>query len=75
MQEKSFWKINGHRSSIDEVRDCIKKFNIQVDNLCQFLPQDRVADFAKLNKKDLLRQTQVRDIKHIIMYQKINVYV
>lgn len=37
----------------------IEEFNIQVNNLCQFLPQDRVQDFAKLNKQDLLKQTQI----------------
>ena len=28
-----------------------------VDNLCQFLPQDRVGDFSKFNSKELLRET------------------
>ncbi|XP_058119563.1 structural maintenance of chromosomes protein 5 [Anopheles ziemanni] len=36
----------------------IRKFNIQVDNLCQFLPQDRVQDFTKMNPCDLLVNTQ-----------------
>lgn len=39
-----------------EVLQCIRQFNIQVDNLCQFLPQDRVQDFAKLNQQELLKQ-------------------
>ena len=37
----------------------IKQFNIQIDNLCQFLPQDRVQDFAKMNSKELLKNTQI----------------
>lgn len=32
--------------------------NIQVSNLCQFLPQDRVQDFAKQNPQELLLSTQ-----------------
>uniref|UniRef100_A0A182IWM0 Structural maintenance of chromosomes protein 5 n=1 Tax=Anopheles atroparvus TaxID=41427 RepID=A0A182IWM0_ANOAO len=36
----------------------IRTFNIQVDNLCQFLPQDRVQDFTKMNPCDLLVNTQ-----------------
>lgn len=36
----------------------IREFNIQVDNLCQFLPQDRVQDFTKLNPQELLLNTQ-----------------
>ncbi|XP_071522811.1 structural maintenance of chromosomes protein 5 isoform X2 [Panulirus ornatus] len=36
----------------------IASFNIQVDNLCQFLPQDRVANFAKMNCMQLLEATE-----------------
>lgn len=32
--------------------------NIQIDNLCQFLPQDRVVEFAGLGPVPLLRETQ-----------------
>ncbi|XP_030758667.1 structural maintenance of chromosomes protein 5 [Sitophilus oryzae] len=57
--DKTSWKINNRQCSFNDVLARTKEFNIQVDNLCQFLPQDRVADFAKLNKKDLLKQTQL----------------
>lgn len=40
------------------MQDQIKLYNIQVDNLCQFLPQDRVQDFAKMNRQELLKQTK-----------------
>lgn len=36
----------------------MKKLNIQVNNLCQFLPQDRVADFSKMNPQQLLESTE-----------------
>ncbi|XP_076039219.1 structural maintenance of chromosomes protein 5-like isoform X2 [Oratosquilla oratoria] len=36
----------------------MKELNIQVDNLCMFLPQDRVADFAKMNRIQLLENTE-----------------
>ncbi|XP_060521570.1 structural maintenance of chromosomes protein 5 isoform X2 [Cylas formicarius] len=58
-QSKSQWKLNNARCLAEDVVNCIKRFNIQVDNLCQFLPQDRVQEFAKLNKQDLLKETQV----------------
>lgn len=35
-----------------------RSYNIQIDNLCQFLPQDRVVEFAGLNPIDLMRETQ-----------------
>lgn len=56
--DKSLWKLNDQKVRFEEVSACIKQFNIQVNNLCQFLPQDRVQDFAKLNKQELLKETQ-----------------
>lgn len=56
IQDKSTWSINNQKASIKEVLQCIRQYNIQVDNLCQFLPQDRVQDFAKLNQQELLKQ-------------------
>lgn len=35
-----------------------QSFAIQVDNLCQFLPQDKVAEFAALTPIELLHSTQ-----------------
>lgn len=31
---------------------------MQVDNLCQFLPQDKVQDFSKMNAQALLENTE-----------------
>ena len=31
---------------------------LQVDNLCQFLPQDKVQDFSKMNAQQLLENTE-----------------
>uniref|UniRef100_A0A6P7F6B6 Structural maintenance of chromosomes protein 5 n=1 Tax=Diabrotica virgifera virgifera TaxID=50390 RepID=A0A6P7F6B6_DIAVI len=58
LHDRTTWKINNRKVKLNDVLECIKPFNIQVDNLCQFLPQDRVQDFAKLNKQELLRETQ-----------------
>ncbi|KAI9503085.1 hypothetical protein BX070DRAFT_224706 [Coemansia spiralis] len=55
---KSNWKINGRAATHNEVLDKIKALNIQVTNLCQFLPQDRVVEFSKMTKQDLLKETQ-----------------
>lgn len=59
LQEQNTWKLNDKSISAKEIMEFVKQFDIQVDNLCQFLPQDRVQDFAKLNKQELLRQTQI----------------
>ncbi|TVU29709.1 hypothetical protein EJB05_21288, partial [Eragrostis curvula] len=57
-QNKSEWLLNGETVPKKEVIDVIKKFNIQVNNLTQFLPQDRVSEFAKLSSIQLLEETE-----------------
>ena len=55
---KSLWYINDRHVALKEVEAETKALNIQIDNLCQVLAQDRVQDFAKLNKQELLDATQ-----------------
>ncbi|CAG8496460.1 5616_t:CDS:2, partial [Ambispora gerdemannii] len=52
------WKIDGQKATHREVNKRITELNIQVDNLCQFLPQDKVNEFAQLSPSELLIQTQ-----------------
>jgi chromosome segregation ATPase len=55
---KSFFTLNGKRATRDAVMSMAREFAIQIDNLCQFLPQDRVVEFAKMTDVDRLRETQ-----------------
>jgi chromosome segregation ATPase len=50
--------IDRKASTKKAVQELARKFSIQIDNLCQFLPQDRVVEFAALSPVDLLAQTQ-----------------
>ncbi|KAK3109404.1 Structural maintenance of chromosomes protein 5, partial [Teratosphaeriaceae sp. CCFEE 6253] len=50
--------VNGKKSAKKAVLELMKSFSIQIDNLCQFLPQDRVVEFARLSPVELLAQTQ-----------------
>ncbi|KAH7037584.1 RecF/RecN/SMC N terminal domain-containing protein [Microdochium trichocladiopsis] len=51
------WWLNGKDSTLGAVQKLTSKLHIQVDNLCQFLPQDKVAEFAGLTPVQLLHQT------------------
>ena len=52
--------------------DKIKSLGIQVENLCQFLPQDKVGDFAKMQPKDILRETlRARDPKLLKQHEEL----
>ncbi|KAI7872034.1 hypothetical protein BDF14DRAFT_1755553 [Spinellus fusiger] len=52
------WKIDNKTTTHKEVLSTIARLNIQVDNLCQFLPQDKVSEFAQLTPSQLLEKTQ-----------------
>nr|CAD7202871.1 unnamed protein product [Timema douglasi] len=53
----SKWLLNGDEKSSKEIEDLATKLKLQVDNLCQFLPQDRVQDFARMDHHELLINT------------------
>ncbi|XP_050212137.1 structural maintenance of chromosomes protein 5 isoform X2 [Mercurialis annua] len=55
---KSEWLYNGKVVPKREIVEVIQSFNIQVNNLTQFLPQDRVCEFAKLTPVQLLEETE-----------------
>lgn len=55
---KSQFSINGKQSTLKSVLELAKSFSIQIDNLCQFLPQDKVCEFAALTPVELLHSTQ-----------------
>lgn len=55
---KSHFWINGRSSTLKGVLELAKSFSIQIDNLCQFLPQDKVCEFAALTPVELLHSTQ-----------------
>lgn len=55
---KTSFFINNQPSTQRAVQSLARSFSIQIDNLCQFLPQDRVVEFAALSPVDLLSSTE-----------------
>eukprot|EP01084_Bolivina_argentea_P070532 128230_1 len=56
---RNSWSLNGKKSNGEKVSKFVEeKLNIKVDNLCQFLAQDRVSEFADLTPKALLIETE-----------------
>lgn len=54
----SSWSVDNQESSIAQVRSIVSRLNIQLDNLCHFLPQERVAEFALMSPERLLIETE-----------------
>jgi chromosome segregation ATPase len=52
------WWLNKKKTSLKAVQELTRGLSIQIDNLCQFLPQDKVSEFAALTPVELLQQTQ-----------------
>ncbi|KAK7126137.1 hypothetical protein R3I93_021499 [Phoxinus phoxinus] len=55
---QSSWMLNKKHSSQKAVEEAVKELHIQVGNLCQFLPQEKVGEFAKMSKIELLEATE-----------------
>ena len=54
----SAWKVNGAPVPLERVKKEMHNLGVQLDNLCQFLPQDRVVEFAKMTPEALLQETE-----------------
>lgn len=57
-KNKSTYYIDQRKVTEKDYVAEISTLNIQVGNLCQFLPQERVQDFAKQNPQELFASTQ-----------------
>ncbi|KAM4065092.1 AAA domain-containing protein [Hirsutella rhossiliensis] len=56
-QNSQKWWLNGKEATQKAIQSLMHSLKIQVDNLCQFLPQDRVVEFAACTPIDLLHET------------------
>lgn len=70
------WYLDGKKTSHKAILAVSASYSIQVDNLCQFLPQDKVSEFAGLSPVDLLLQTQraAAPAEMLEMHQKLKMY-
>jgi hypothetical protein len=55
---KSQFRINGVVKTQKDVEALKAKLTIQLDNLCQFLPQEKVVEFSKMSPTELLLSTE-----------------
>ena len=55
---KTVFAVNGKPQGKRAVVELARSMSIQIDNLCQFLPQDKVVEFAAMTPVELLRSTQ-----------------
>ncbi|KAF7362946.1 Structural maintenance of chromosomes protein 5 [Mycena venus] len=56
--KSSTFTIGGKSASGAEVTERVARLNVQVGNLCSFLPQDKVSAFAAMSPVELLRETE-----------------
>ncbi|KAF8967457.1 P-loop containing nucleoside triphosphate hydrolase protein [Flammula alnicola] len=58
LSKSSSFTLNGAAATGNEIKAKMAELNVQVGNLCSFLPQDRVSEFAAMSSQELLRETQ-----------------
>ncbi|GAA5846580.1 hypothetical protein JCM9279_006751 [Rhodotorula babjevae] len=56
--DKTRFELDGAEATSKAVMEQMEELQVQVGNLCTFLPQDRVASFAMMTPPELLRETQ-----------------
>jgi chromosome segregation ATPase len=52
------YTIDGKAVKESDVIKLCKSLNIHMENLCQFLPQDRVSEFADMTPQQILKATE-----------------
>lgn len=52
------WHIDGKLTTMTEVQALVESLKIDMNNKCQFLPQDKVVEFAKMSPEELLVATE-----------------
>jgi len=52
------WFLNERQIKLKDIEELVAELNIQVANLCQFLPQEKVSEFARMNAQELLENTE-----------------
>lgn len=52
------YRLNGKKATSNEIKEAVQHFDIDVGNLCCFLPQDKVAEFARMDPSRLLIETE-----------------
>jgi chromosome segregation ATPase len=53
----SKWFVNGRHEKQAEVKKLVSGLSIDVDNLCSFMPQDKVGSFSRFTPKEILANT------------------
>lgn len=53
----SVWYLNSVQKKMSEIKAVVRALAIDVDNLCSFMPQDRVGAFSSYTGKEILQNT------------------
>ena len=62
----STYYINGNKSNLKNVKELVSdRYHIHIDNLCTFLPQDKVGSFSGFDKQSLLHETEKALSSHL----------
>lgn len=69
-KHKRTFRLNGRPTTAIVIKKLMQTLRIQIDNLCQFLPQDKVSEFAGYSPIDLLDKTLQAAAPEEVMHQQ-----
>ncbi len=55
---KSKWRLDDEPATMACVQKVVKELGVEVNNLCTFLPQEKVGQFTEMNPGQLLQETE-----------------
>jgi structural maintenance of chromosomes protein 5 len=55
--KSSTWSLDRRKATESMVKDLMKSLSIDMNNLCSFMPQDRVGRFTRLTATEILQET------------------
>lgn len=72
LNQRSIFSMNKRRVTPKVVKELCTRLNIQVDNLCAFLAQERVVEFAKMKPTELLMEAEKAcDYRLFLLHQDL----
>ncbi|CDU18037.1 structural maintenance of chromosomes protein 5, putative [Plasmodium yoelii] len=70
---ESIWLINNKKTNFTNILDIQKNYNLNLDNLITFMPQENVSKFSRLNPEELFEYTLLAiDSKLLKIYKSLN---
>lgn len=74
LKNSSLWLLNGSSTAYTKIQQIYAELRININNICNYLPQEKVAEFTRFSPEELFR-TFVETYHEQDMVEKINTLI